>query len=199
MVEKDEVTREIHADAAALKRESDRGLPPLASLSARLEKSPEAGLVWRPRAIVTVGVLAAAVLLVIGAVASERFRRLIIPTRGKSAIAIEEGVKEGLAGEGFDHTSVAVERAPGSLRLEVSAGDSHGTSIEMVHELEGGGSDSTLVVELPDFHDLDHLPMPERRLAIQRRLAEQGIRATVSIVDGQLRIDADERRIEAEK
>jgi hypothetical protein len=203
MVENDEVDRALETDAAALRGRTRRGLPPL-SATERMARGaaprPAVRTAWRPRAVVTVGALAAVLLLVIGAVASERFRRLLIPTRGRSAADIQSDIRGGLAGEGFESPRVSVERTPGSLSIDVTAGDSSGLSLETAHRIVGGDNvDSTFILQLPDFRDLDHLPLPERRRAIERRLAERGIRATVTIDDGKLRIDADERRIEREK
>jgi hypothetical protein len=194
MVEKDEPIRVIEADAAALRRSSTRAMPPLSSV--RRSAAHPGRIAWRPRAFVTVGALAAVMLLVLGAVASERFRRLLIPTRGRSASAIESDIKGGLAGEGFDRSKVSVERTPGRLSIDVSAGDSSGVVLETSHRLMGTNVDSTFLLELPDFHDLDHLPLEARGAAIERRLAERGIRARVTIENEKLRIEADDRRIE---
>lgn len=196
MVEKDEPLRVIEEDAAALRRVSTRVMPPVASI--RRSGAGRERAAWRPRGVVTAGVVAALAFLVLGAVASERFRRLLIPTRGRSASAIESDIKGGLAGEGFDRSTVSVARAPGSLSIDVTAGDSSGVTLETSHRLAGEGADSTFLLELADFKDLEHLPLESRRRAIERRLAERGVRATVTIANGQLRIDADDRRIERE-
>ena len=200
----DDITRMIDADAAALRSASHQAMPSIeqtAALAGTPTTSGHRHTPLNPLRLATAGALAALALLAIGAVASPRFRHLLVNIRGRQAATIEKDLRDQLEGEGFRDARVTVDKQPGDVRINVDARDSNGAELATEHRVSTTGPevDAPVVIELPDFSDLEHLPLPERRLAIEKRLAERGIKATVTIENGHLRIDADDRRIGKER
>jgi hypothetical protein len=128
--------------------------------------------------------------------ASDRLGRLLIEVRGRSAVEIEDEVTRRLEAIGFSNTLVSVEHGGGrtDVSIRATAADGRVLETETSRELRGTaeGIEPPVAIDLTEFADLDSLPLAERREAIERRLRERGIRATVTVEDGRLRIEAVE-------
>ncbi|HEY6554373.1 MAG TPA: hypothetical protein VI669_13530 [Vicinamibacteria bacterium] len=125
------------------------------------------------------------------AYAANRVEQAWTWVRGRSAADVESDVRARLGAAGFDEATLYVHQEAGATRVEVRAVDPAGRVIETEHEERGGPQGARMLTPaLPDFSDLEAMPLSERRTAIERRLKERGIEATVTLADGVLRIEA---------
>ncbi len=128
------------------------------------------------------------------ALASRRIEQIRIDLRGRSAAEIEAELHTRLAEAGFSDAWVFVEQDGEHTHLELRATDPTGgpQEIELRLELDGQPANgvSPLEIDLPDFSDLDALPVEERRRAIEQRLRERGIEARVTIEGDDVRVEA---------
>jgi hypothetical protein len=133
------------------------------------------------------------------AFASDRVERLLVGVRGRTAAEIETEIAARLAAIGFRETRVSVEHGDGLTGVSIRATGPDGRELEteVRRELAGARAEDAppIEIDLTEFSDLDDLPVEQRREAIERRLRERGIDATVTIEDGELRIEVHDGRI----
>lgn len=102
-----------------------------------------------------------------------------------------------LEAAGLSDARVRVEYGGGRTAVDIQATDPKGGGFEaeLRHEAAGDGDASPpLAIELPDFSEFDHLPLPERRAAIEKRLREMGIDATVTVDGGRIGVETEAHR-----
>jgi hypothetical protein len=131
------------------------------------------------------------------AFAGDRLRRLMVDVRHRAEADIEADLRRRLEEIGFRDSAITVQRDARGVTVSFSARDPEGRSVENEYrrELTGPAAANEPPVEIvmPDLSDLDALPIEERRAAIERRFRERGIEARVTIEDGELRVETDQR------
>jgi hypothetical protein len=131
--------------------------------------------------------------------ASDRLVQILIEVRGRSSAEIEGEIAARLEAIGFNASLVLVEHEGGRTDVAIRATGPDGRLLETEtsRELSGPAAkvDPPIAIDMMEFADLDSLPPAERRDAIERRLRERGIHATVTLEDGKLRIEAVDERV----
>jgi hypothetical protein len=131
--------------------------------------------------------------------ASDRLVQILIEVRGRSSAEIEGEIAARLEAIGFSASLVTVEHQDGRTDVAIRATGPGGRRLETEtsRELSGPAAkvDPPIAIDMMEFADLDSLPLEQRREAIERRLRERGIHATVTLEDGKLRIEAVDERV----